>query len=235
MDLDGIADLDRLCDDIGVDTIEMGVTLGVAMEGKLLPFGDLQLMKDAISSVVSGDGFGKVLAQGAAVTGKILGVERVPVVKGQAMAAYDPRALKGMGVTYATSPMGADHTAGPCTPGRGGVNCQEAAGQVDLSRLEQKIAMTMDTLGLCIFAGAVTENLPAFAALASSFLGTDISVEKLLEQAGEILKLETEFNQKAGISQTSNNLPPFFRTESLGKDGLVFDVPAADLNSFSYE
>jgi aldehyde:ferredoxin oxidoreductase len=235
MELDGIAQLDRLCDDIGVDTIEMGVTLGVAMEGGFLAFGDLPAMKQAIASVASGDGFGKVLAQGAAITGKVLGVERVPVVKGQAMAAYDPRALKGMGVTYATTPMGADHTAGPCTPGRGGVNCQEAAGQVDLSRLEQKIAMAMDMLGLCIFTGAVEENLPAFAAMAGSFLGCYMSADMLLELSGKILNLETEFNRQAGMSPAGNNLPEFFRTEPIGEDRLVFDVPVEDLNRFEYD
>ncbi len=58
------------------------------------------------------DYLGKIIANGASFTGKALGVDRVPVVKGQSLPAYDPRSVKGVGVTYATTPMGADHTAG---------------------------------------------------------------------------------------------------------------------------
>ena len=65
-----------------------------------------------VLEIRSGTELGRTLGDGAAVTGKKLGIERVPVVKGQAMSAYEPRAIKGTGVTYATSPQGADHTAG---------------------------------------------------------------------------------------------------------------------------
>jgi aldehyde:ferredoxin oxidoreductase len=106
---------------------------------------------------------------------------------------------------------------------------------VDLSRLEQKIAMAMDMLGLCIFTGAVEENLPAFAAMAGSFLGCYMSADMLLELSGKILNLETEFNRQAGMSPAGNNLPEFFRTEPIGEDRLVFDVPVEDLNRFEYD
>ena len=111
-DLDAIAMLDFLDDNYGLDTIEMGVTIGVAMEAGLLKFGDAQAAINLVKEVGKGTPLGRILGSGAAVTGKVFGVERVPVVKGQAMPAYDPRAVQGIGVTYATSPMGADHTAG---------------------------------------------------------------------------------------------------------------------------
>ncbi len=111
-DLDAIALLDRLCDDYGLDTIEMGATIGVAMESGLAKFGDAQAAINLLKEVGKGTHLGRILGNGAAVTGKVLGVERVPVVKGQALPAYDPRGIQGMGVTYATSTMGADHTAG---------------------------------------------------------------------------------------------------------------------------
>jgi aldehyde:ferredoxin oxidoreductase len=111
-DLEAIAQIDRLDDDFGLDTIEMGATIGVAMEAGLAEFGDAEAAIKLVKEVGQGTPLGRVLGNGAAVTGKVFGVERVPVVKGQAMPAYDPRTVQGIGVTYATSTMGADHTAG---------------------------------------------------------------------------------------------------------------------------
>ena len=111
-DLDAIAMLDRLDDDFGVDTIEMGATIGVAMEAGLINFGDADGAIKLVEEVGQGTPLGRILGGGCALTAKAFGIERAPVVKGQAMPAYDPRAVKGIGVTYATTPMGADHTAG---------------------------------------------------------------------------------------------------------------------------
>ncbi|MFV2066807.1 MAG: aldehyde ferredoxin oxidoreductase N-terminal domain-containing protein, partial [Pirellulales bacterium] len=112
-DLDAIARIDRLDDDLGVDTIEMGCAFAVAMEGDLLPFGDAEgVLRLLDEDVRNGTPIGRVLASGTATTGRVFGVSRIPCVKGQSMPAYDPRGAKGIGVTYATTPMGADHTTG---------------------------------------------------------------------------------------------------------------------------
>ena len=111
-DLEAIARIDRACDDIGVDTIETGAAVAVAMEGGVKEFGDAAGAEELIAEVGEGTPLGRILGSGAGVTGKAFGVRRVPVVKNQALPAYDPRAVKGIGVTYATSPMGGDHTAG---------------------------------------------------------------------------------------------------------------------------
>ncbi|MFZ5650346.1 MAG: aldehyde ferredoxin oxidoreductase C-terminal domain-containing protein [Bacillota bacterium] len=233
-DLDAIAKLDRLCDDLGIDTMEMGVTLGVAMESEIISYGDYHAMYELISGIAKGTGFGKILGQGAVVTGRILGVERVPAVKGQGISAYDPRALKGTGVTYATSTMGADHTAGNCLPGRGGLNCHEAAGQVNLSRELQIYSMVCDILGICIFVGPLAENMPVMAALAEAFMGKEFSPDILKRTALETLRVEVRFNRKAGIGSGLNDLPHYFRTEPLPENGLVFDVPAGELERFDF-
>ncbi len=233
-DLDSIAKLDRICDDLGIDTVEIGCALGVAMEAGVIPFGDFEEMKDALSGIVSGSYLGKILGQGTAVTGKVLGVERIPTVKGQSISAYDPRALKGTGVTYATSTMGADHTTGNCLPGRGGLDSHKPDGQIGLSRDLQVISMLCDILGICIFVGTVPENVPVFAALVSAFTGQNIGPELLLKQARQVLKAEQEFNRDAGIGKCQNDLPYFFRTEPLPNNGLVFDVPVYELEEFDY-
>lgn len=233
-DLDGIARLDRLCDDLGIDTMEMGVAIGVAMEGKLLPFGDLATMQEAIAGVATGTATGSLLGQGATVTGQILGVERVPAVKGQSLSGYDPRALKGTGVTYATATMGADHTAGNCLPGRGGINCHEPEGQVQLSRDTQIYSMVCDILGLCVFVGPVAETMPALASLLSAFLGRDVTVPAMLEMARQAIGTEATFNRRAGITPEQNDLPRFFRTEPLPNNGLIFDVPAEEMAGLDF-
>ncbi|MCK4925867.1 aldehyde ferredoxin oxidoreductase, partial [Candidatus Aerophobetes bacterium] len=105
-DLDAIATMDRLYDDYGLDTIEMGVTIAVAMEAGVKKFGDAQGAIELIKEAGKGTPLGRILGNGAAVTGQAFGVSRVPVVKRQGLPAYDPRSIKGQGVTFATSPMG---------------------------------------------------------------------------------------------------------------------------------
>jgi aldehyde:ferredoxin oxidoreductase len=111
-DLDTIARLDNLCDDIGLDTMSAGVAVAVAMDAGYKEFGDGQAAIEMIEEVAKGSEIGKVIGNGPAAVGKHFNHPRVPVVKGQSIAAYDPRAMQGNAVTYATSPMGADHTAG---------------------------------------------------------------------------------------------------------------------------
>lgn len=107
-----IATLDYLCGDYGIDTVEMGVTLGVAADAGLLNFGDNQKIIDLVGETGKGTTLGRILGQGAAVTAKVFGVCRVPVVKGQGIPDHDPRVENGTGITYCTSAMGPDHTAG---------------------------------------------------------------------------------------------------------------------------
>jgi len=153
-DLDAIARLNYLCNDMGVDTIDVGAALAIAMEAGLAPFGDVSFCESTIADIAEGQILSKLIGSGAALTGKVLGAYRIPVVKGQSMAAYDPRGVKGTGVTYATSSQGADHTAGN-TP-RLPVKQHEKEGQVEHSKSAQQGAMFMDAMGLCLmFRGGV--------------------------------------------------------------------------------
>jgi len=98
-DLDTIAELIKLCNGYGLDTIETGVTLGVAMEAGMLPFGDGEGAIELVHKMGKGDPIGRILGSGTGSAGKVLGVTRVPAVKGQGMPAYEPRAVKGIGIT----------------------------------------------------------------------------------------------------------------------------------------
>lgn len=95
--------------------------------------------------------------------------------------------------------------------------------------------MIVDMLGLCLFVGAAPENLPAFASMLSAFSGLEISGDMLLEQAGEVLHIERDFNHRAGISSGQYDLPAFFRNEPLPNNGLAFDVPLAELADLPVE
>ncbi len=231
-DLDAIAELDFLCDDLGIDTMETGAAIAVAMEAGLVSFGDTRGAKRLVEEIGEGTLLGKVLGQGALVTGKVFGVARVPAVKGQAISAYDPRVFKGTGVTYATSPMGADHTAGNCLPGRGGINISQAEGQARVSMELQILSGICDFLGLCLFVGPLPENLDTFAALASQFTGAALSPEDLRAVAWEMLVKEVSFNAAAGVSPVENDVPEFMREEPNPDAGLVFDIPKEELYTF---
>jgi aldehyde:ferredoxin oxidoreductase len=140
--LDEIAYLNRLCNDFGLDSIEAGAALGVAAEAGLASFGDKDSFVSLLEEIAAGSVLGRVLGQGAAVTGRVLGVSRVPVAKGQAMPAYDPRALKGNGVTCASSPMGADHTAGNAFGARREVDPLGTEGQRDLTGSDYSVHLS---------------------------------------------------------------------------------------------
>ena len=134
-DLDEIAQLNYEVNDLGLDSIEIGAALGVAAEGGLFAFGDSQATLHLLFEIRTGSPTGRMLGHGAATTGQILGVRRVPVVKGQAMPSYEPRVIKGTGVTYATSPQGSDHTCGLTI--RAKTNHKNPEGQTKLSQTAQ--------------------------------------------------------------------------------------------------
>ncbi|MDD3473070.1 MAG: aldehyde ferredoxin oxidoreductase C-terminal domain-containing protein [Syntrophaceae bacterium] len=238
-DLDAIAMLDRLDDDFGVDTIEMGATIGVAMEAGLAKFGDAEAAINLVKQVGQGTDLGRILGAGAAVTGKVFGVERVPVVKGQAMPAYDPRAVQGIGVTYATSPMGADHTAGYAVGanilGIGGkVDPLSPEGQVELSRNLQIATAAVDSTGMCLFiAFAVLDQPETFQALIdmiNAFYGLSLTADDVAELGKSVLKNERDFNMRAGLSSAHDRLPAFFYNDALPPHNIKFKVTEAELD-----
>jgi aldehyde:ferredoxin oxidoreductase len=239
-DLDAIAQLDRLDDDYGLDTIEMGATIAVAMEAGIAEFGDAKAAIDLIHEVGKGTHLGRILGNGAAVAGKVLAVERVPVVKNQAMPAYDPRAVQGIGVTYATSTQGADHTAGYSVTANildvgGTVDPLKPEGQIELARnLQIATAMLTDSTGMCLFiAFAILDQPDTFQALVdliNAFTGQSFTAEDLTEQGKSILKMERDFNTRAGFTEKDDRLPEYFKKETLPPHNVTFQVKDEDLD-----
>ncbi len=239
-DLDAIAMLDRLDDDFGLDTIEMGATIAVAMEAGLAKFGDAEAAIGLVKEVGQGTPLGRILGSGAAVTGKVFGVERVPVVKGQSMPAYDPRAVQGVAVTYATTPMGADHTAGYAVAtnilGVGGsVDPLKPEGQVELSRNLQITTAAIDSTGMCLFiAFAVMDQPETFQALLdliSAFNGQPLTADDVAELGKSVLRTERAFNAAAGFTSKHDRLPDYFKKEPLAPHNVTFAVSDEELDT----
>ena len=238
-DLDVIAQMDFLDDNYGLDTIEMGAAIGVAMEAGLLKFGDGQAAINLIKEVGQGTSLGRILGSGAAVTGKVFGVERVPVVKNQSMPAYDPRAVQGIGVTYATTPMGADHTAGYAVTANvlnvgGKVDPLKPVGQVELSRNLQIATAAIDAVGVCLFvAFAVLDQPETFQALIdmiNAFFGLNLKADDVTALGKSILKNERDFNKRAGFTAQQDRLPDFFKKEPLMPHNVTFQVKDEELD-----
>jgi aldehyde:ferredoxin oxidoreductase len=222
-DLDIIARMNAGANDMGIDSIELGGALGVAAEAGLMQFGDGQRALELIEEIRQDTPLGRILGHGAAMTGKVFGVERVPVVKNQALSAYDPRATKGTGVTYATSPQGADHTAGLTI--RAQVDQTSPDGQVALSRAAQYKMAGYDSLGTCVFAGFGVSLTPeVLSQLLNARYGWETTVD-IVEELGRVsLKAELDFNRKAGLSPADDRLPEWMTREELPPLNSIFDV-----------
>ena len=229
-DIDDVAELNHLCNEAGIDAIEAGAAIGVAMEARVLAFGDAEGAKDLLRQVGQGTPLGRIIGSGVAITGKVFGARRVPAAKGQAMPAYDPRALKGIGVTYVTSPMGADHTAGNALETAGTVDPLGTQGQVEVSRRLQLRGAILDSLGLCLFVRpAFVKDPSLFARMLHARYGWDWSYKDVQNMGKDCLEHERKFNQMAGVSEDFFEIPEFMREESLPPRNTVYELSLAEM------
>ena len=240
--LDKIAEMDHIMDDIGIDSIETAVAFGVAMEGGVLKFGDademIRIMKEDIAK---GTALGRVIGSGAASVGRTYGVTRVPVVKNQAIPAYDPRAIKGIGITYATSTQGADHTMGYTIAteilGAGGtLDPLSKEGQVELSRNLQIVTAAIDSTGMCLFiAFAALDDgacMPALVDMLNARFATSLTADDVTNLGMKILKTEHAFNKAAGFTNLDDRLPEFFELEPVAPHNAVWDFTGEEIDTF---
>jgi aldehyde:ferredoxin oxidoreductase len=230
--LDDVAWLNHLCNDFGVDTIEIGAALAIALEAGLAEFGDVQGILNLLKEVGEGTVLGRVIGNGAVTTGGVLGIRRVPAALGQAMPGYDPRSLKGNGVTYATSPQGADHTAGNAFGARKEVNPLAVQGQKELSLRLQIIAAMLDSTGLCLFARPpVIADPQLMVDMLNGIYGWGWMKEDLDRSNRDVLRTELEFNRRAGITAADYRIPEYMREEPLAPHNSVFDIPDSELDA----
>ncbi|MCK5247554.1 aldehyde ferredoxin oxidoreductase [Candidatus Bipolaricaulota bacterium] len=237
-DLDQLAELIQLCNDYGLDTIEIGGAIAVAMEGGLAKFGDSAKAIELVNEIGKATPLGKILGAGAVVTGKTFGVTRVPHVKGQNMPAYEPRAIKGIGMTYAISTMGADHTSGytiaPEILGVSGKLDPLNPDKAELAKNFQYVTAFIDTTGHCLFiAFAILDIASGFEGMVeecNGVLDTSWTADDVSRIGKEVLDLELDFNRKAGFTKADDRLPEFMTYEPLPPHNVVWDIADSELD-----
>lgn len=239
--LDHVAELVWLCNDLGIDTIEAGCTIGVAMEAGLAEFGDGEAAIKMLKEIYERTPLGHILGQGTQFTGEAYGVTRIPTVKRQGMPAYEPRAVKGIGVTYATSTMGADHTAGytiaPEIAGVGGdVEPLSTKDKVSLSKAFQDTTAFIDAAGYCLFIAFPILDIPSgfdgVVETVNGMLGTSYTSDDVTRIGDEILRLERDFNMRAGLGKEADRIPEFMKLEKLPPHNHVWDISDEELDTF---
>lgn len=225
-DIDATARFEKQCDDMGFDTIEIGSALGMAAAGGKYEFGDIAAVDKLFDEIRQGTEFGLILGDGVVATAKSLGIDRIPAYKGQAIPAHDPRIGRPTGVTYATSPMGADHTAGLKYE-------MQDEGAVEHS-LKEQIAMSLiDTMGLCNFAASGDRKalLTLLSDLLEAQYGLKLSEDDIVDLGRQTLRDELKFNAGAEFSTIHESVPAFVRNESLPPKGKVFGVPQEEMDA----
>jgi aldehyde:ferredoxin oxidoreductase len=174
---------------------------------------------ELLQEIENGTVLGRVLGQGIQVTARVFGISRVPVVKGQAIPAHDPRKELGSGIGYATSPQGADHT------GIMQLQNAELEEMIEVSRHKQIETCACDSVGICQMA---EPTLEVMAELVGSFYGWNWTADDIIALGKTLLKEEVAFNRKAGLGPETDRLPDFLRDEKLGPHEGVFDISEKD-------
>jgi len=221
-----VADLDRLCDEVGLDTIETGAAIAIFMDSGGMAWGDAEGAKRILREISQGSELGRAIGNGAVATGKLRKHHRVPVVKGQALPAWDPRPLKATGITYCSSPMGADHTAGlivnPGLPQDQWVRASQEA---------QLVNAVTDSSGFCQFLQPNLDDIRSYYGL---LYGEEVSREQIADLGWNCLSDEWEFNRRAGFTEKDDLMPECIQQDAIGPAKLVWDVPQ-ELVAQAYE
>ena len=219
-DLEIIAEANYLCNDLGLDTISTGNTIGCAMEmaergliDSHLRFGRADLLHETIRSIAYRQGLGDELAEGSYRFAASYGVPELSMsAKKLELPAYDPRGMQGQGLLYATSNRGGCHMRGNmlgpevlalprlidrfATQGKGGIVA-----------VHQNAAAVVDSLVLCKFVHlAVNEEF--FARMLNAVTGEHFTADELMQIGERVWNLERLYNLREGFTAADDTLPP---------------------------
>ena len=215
--------LDYLCDDIGLDTIDTGCIMGVCMEGGKIGWGDADAVEALFGEMRRGTEFGRLMGQGVEAVGRALGATRIPAVKHQGIAAYDPRGFRANGITYAVSTQGADHTWGmvpiPTVTDE----------QIPEMLFDAQVSSAFTGDIMCGFGNGPFRADPSILPdLYAGLYGGEWSQERLWDMGVETIKIERMFNEAAGFTDEDDRLPEFFRDPETQLEGGLPYFPYSD-------
>ncbi|MFN2135788.1 MAG: aldehyde ferredoxin oxidoreductase family protein [Candidatus Promineifilaceae bacterium] len=218
-DLDAITEANFLCNDLGLDTISMGNTIGCAMElaerGMLdadLGFGQAQKLQELIEKTAYRSGIGNDLAEGSYRMAEKYGAPELSMtVKKLEMPAYDPRGMQGQGLVYATGNRGACHETGNmlgpevlALPRL--IDRFATQGKAGIVSVHQDSAAVIDSLVYCKFANmAVAEEF--FARTLTAVTGEAFTEEDLMQVGERVWTLERLYNLREGFTDADDTLP----------------------------
>lgn len=246
--LAAITKANYLCNELGLDTMSMGVTIACAMElfergylneqgaGGPVVWGDAKRLVDLVRMTGFREGFGDEMAEGSYRLAQRYGHPELAMVsKRMELPGYDPRGLQGEGLNYATSPIGGSHCRGHIAYSElmgfpQAVDPYESKGKGRLVKLWQDVTCLIDSAGICLF--FTVRNLlrpelelkpDGILAYLNAVTGVDYSLDELLKAGERTFNAERQFLIKAGFSRRDDSLPPRLTQEPL-EDG-----PAAGL------
>jgi len=233
-DLDAATKANYICNDYGMDTITMGATVACAMnlfdkgiittketDGIALNFGNAEAMVEMVRKTGEGEGFGRKLALGSYRMAEGYGHPEYSMsCKKQEMPAYDPRAIQGIGLNFATGNRGGCHVRGyTISPEVLGqpvkMDPWATEGKPALDITFQDLTAALDSSGMCLFTtfGLGADDLTDLLRAAT---GVDFTTEEFMKIGARIWNLERLFNLKAGLSAADDKLP-----ERLTKDPIL--------------
>ena len=229
-DPDDVARLNETANDLGVDSIELGATIGVLMEAGEGAFGDVGFMQNCLAEIRSGSARGRLYASGTARVGAALNVARVPVIKKQAISAYDPRIIEVTGISMMVTAQGADHTVGNAPS----FKCDDKTiDELVAESLRMQInSAVADSMGLCVFGRSVTDdNLKLIADAINDAFDAGMTPDAIRDIGLETLRLEAAFNKAAGFDQDDDELPSFFHDEALPPTNKMARLHSREVNA----
>jgi aldehyde:ferredoxin oxidoreductase len=223
-DLDALIKANWLCNELGMDSISFGATVAAAMElyekgavsqqetGLPLNFGSAEALIAMAEKTAYREGFGHELAEGSKrMTAKFGRPELFMGVKGQEFAAYEARAIQGMGLGYATSNRGACHLKAYTVAAEilglpRQMDPRATEGKAEITKIFQDATATVDATGLCqflTFGIGLEEILPQLSAAT----GVTYTIDGLMKIGERIWNLERLWNERAGFTNKDDTLP----------------------------
>lgn len=233
-DPDEVAMLNEVANDLGVDSIELGAMIGVLMEAGQADFGDVDFMVEVLNDLKAGNERGRILAQGTARVGEDFNVKRIPVIKKQAISAYDPRVIEVTAASMMVTAQGADHTTGN---GPSFISHDKTVREVAHESYRMQVNSSIaDCFGMCLFGRSVTDaNRKLLTDAMNDAFGCDVDPDWMIGIARETLRLEDRFNAEAGFTAADDELPEFFNSEPLPPTNKVSRINVKELREYMAE
>jgi aldehyde:ferredoxin oxidoreductase len=232
-DLGAVIKANFWCNEMGLDTISAGVTIATAMElyqrgyikdsdlnGVSLKFGDAEAVVEWTKRMGLREGFGDAMSDGSYRLAEKYGVPELSMsVKKQELPAYDPRAIQGQGLQYATSNRGGCHVRGYLiSPEILGLPEKldkfSIDGKAMWAKIFQDLTAAIDSSGLCLFT-SFAMGAQDYADIINATVGTNFDAQAVLDSGERIWNIERIFNLNAGIEPAQDTLPKRLLNEEI--------------------